>query len=88
MDNTISKLRKEIAALEQKLKSLGPKKRTMLKKFGQGIKSAMGQDVKLFEAKSSPQRQKIIDEIMNKKAELDKILDKMPQPKKGDSDFP
>jgi len=42
----------------------------------------------VYKGKSNPKRQKIIDAIKRKEQQLDKLQDKMPQPKKGDPDFP
>tara|TARA_Y100000310_G_scaffold330126_1_gene401252 strand:+ start:116 stop:358 length:243 start_codon:yes stop_codon:yes gene_type:complete len=79
---------KEIAALEKELKSLDPKPMSMLQKLGQGIRYGLSKDSKVYKGKKNPKRQQIIDAIKRKEAQLDKLQDQMPQPKKGDPDFP
>tara|TARA_R100001510_G_C7541994_1_gene129187 strand:- start:153 stop:419 length:267 start_codon:yes stop_codon:yes gene_type:complete len=83
----ISLLIKEIAALEKELESLNPTS-TLLQKLKQGIRYGLSRDSKVYKGKSNPKRQKIIDAIKRKEQQLDKLQDKMPQPKKGDPDFP
>jgi len=84
----ISLLMKEIAALETELKSLDPKPMSMLQKLEQGIRYGLSKDGKVYKGKKNPKRQQIIDAIKRKEAQLDKLQDQMPQPKKGDPDFP
>jgi len=84
----ISLLMKEIAALEKELKSLDPKPMSMLQKLEQGIRYGLSKDSKVYKGKKNPKRQQIIDAIKRKEAQLDKLQDQMPQPKKGDPDFP
>ena len=79
---------KEIAALEKELKSLDPKPMSMLQKLAQGIRYGLSKDSKVYKGKKNPKRQQIIDAIKRKEAQLDKLQDQMPQPKKGDPDFP
>jgi|TARA_B100000035_G_scaffold65063_1_gene52860 hypothetical protein len=79
---------KEIAALEKELKSLDPKPMSMLQKLEQGIRYGLSKDSKVYKGKKNPKRQQIIDAIKRKEAQLDKLQDQMPQPKKGDPDFP
>tara|TARA_R100000734_G_C3268496_1_gene65080 strand:+ start:63 stop:329 length:267 start_codon:yes stop_codon:yes gene_type:complete len=83
----ISLLIKEIAALEKELESLNPTS-TLFQKLKQGIRYGLSRDSKVYKGKSNPKRQKIIDAIKRKEQQLDKLQDKMPQPKKGDPDFP
>jgi|TARA_R100000482_G_scaffold38176_2_gene13065 hypothetical protein len=83
----ISLLIKEIAALEKELESLNPTS-TLFQKLKQGIRYGLSRDSKVHKGKSNPKRQKIIDAIKRKEQQLDKLQDKMPQPKKGDPDFP
>ena len=83
----ISLLIKEIAALEKELESLNPKS-TLFQKLKQGIRYGLSRDSEVYKGKSNPKRQKIIDAIKRKEQQLDKLQDKMPQPKKGDPDFP
>ena len=83
----ISLLIKEIAALEKELESLNPTS-TLFQKLKQGIRYGISRDSKVYKGKSNPKRQKIIDAIKRKEQQLDKLQDKMPQPKKGDPDFP
>tara|TARA_R100000315_G_scaffold38689_1_gene16440 strand:+ start:1398 stop:1664 length:267 start_codon:yes stop_codon:yes gene_type:complete len=83
----ISLLIKEIAALEKELESLNPTS-TLFQKLKQGIRYGLSRDSEVYKGKSNPKRQKIIDAIKRKEQQLDKLQDKMPQPKKGDPDFP
>jgi len=83
----ISLLIKEIAALEKELESLNPTL-TLFQKLKQGIRYGLSRDSEVYKGKSNPKRQKIIDAIKRKEQQLNKLQDKMPQPKKGDPNFP
>lgn len=84
----ITLLKKEINDLKDELKSLGPKPTTLFKQIKQGVRVALTGSSKTVSGKSNPQKQKIIDAIKRKQEQLNKLEDQMPQPKKGDADFP
>lgn len=84
----ITLLKKEINDLKDELKSLGPKPTTLFKQIKQGVRVALTGSSKTVRGKSNPQKQKIIDAIKRKQEQLNKLEDQMPQPKKGDADFP
>lgn len=84
----ITLLKKEINDLKDELKSLGPKPTTLFKQIKQGVRVALTGSSKTVSGKSNPQKQKIIDAIKRKQEQLNKLEDQMPQPKKGDANFP
>lgn len=88
MKNRITLLRKQIEALEEKLKAFESKPMTLFQKLEQGIRYGLSKDSKVYKGRSNPKRQQIIDAIRRKEAQIDKLQDQMPQPKKGDPDFP
>tara|TARA_X000001382_G_scaffold127545_1_gene115594 strand:- start:1089 stop:1358 length:270 start_codon:yes stop_codon:yes gene_type:complete len=84
----ITLLKKEINDLKDELKSLSPKPTTLFKQIKQGVRVALTGSSKTVSGKSNPQKQKIIDAIKRKQEQLNKLEDQMPQPKKGDANFP
>ena len=84
----ITLLKKEINDLKDELKSLSPKPTTLFKQIKQGVRVALTGSSKTVSGKSNPKKQKIIDAIKRKQEQLNKLEDQMPQPKKGDPNFP
>ena len=84
----ITLLKKEINALEAELKSLDQKPTSLFKQIKQGLRVALTGSSRTVRGRSNPKRQKIIDAIKRKQEQLNKLEDKMPQPKKGDPNFP
>ena len=84
----ITLLKKEINDLKDELKSLSPKPTTLFKQIKQGVRVALTGSSKTVSGKSNPKKQKIIDAIKRKQEQLNKLEDQMPQPKKGDANFP
>jgi len=87
-EKRITLLKKEINALEDELQSLDPKPTSLFKQIKQGVRVALTGSSRTVSGRSNPKRQKIIDAIKRKQEQLNKLEDKLPQPKKGDPDFP